>query len=84
MSAAPVENKVKWSTAAAYIGSAAGMYVLELIAGEPIIITPLPDVLEPIVLAMIPGVLALLAGLRAKHTPRPDLPTGDGKTLGTR
>lgn len=81
---APVENKVKWSTAAAYVGSAVGMYALELIAGEPVLITPLPDVLEPVVLAIVPGLLALLAGLRAKHTPRPDLPPGDGKTLGTR
>ena len=73
---APVEAKVKWSTAAAYIGSAAGMYVAELIAGDPVLVTPLPDVLEPVVLAILPGVLALLAGLRAKHTPRPDLPIG--------
>ena len=81
---APVENKVKWSTAAAYVGAAAGMYVLELVAAEPVVITPLPDVLEPMLLAIVPGLLALLAGLRAKHTPRPDLPPGDGKTLGTR
>ncbi len=75
---------MKWSTAGAYIGAAAGMYVLELIAGDPVLVTPLPDVLEPVVLAIVPGLLALIAGLRAKHTPRPDLPPGDGKTLGTR
>ena len=79
-----VEEKVKWSTAAAYIGSAVGMYAVELIAGDPVLVTPLPDVLEPVVLAILPGLLPLLAGLRAKHPPRHDLPIGNGRELGTR
>lgn len=84
MSTAPIENKVKWSTAGAYVGTSAAMFVLELIAGEPVLVTPLPDVLEPLVLALAPALVTFLAGVRAKHTPRPDLPPGDGKTLGTR
>lgn len=81
---APVESKVKWSTVGAFVGFSALMYVIELIAGDPVLVTPLPDVLEPLALGVAPALVAFLAGLRAKHTPRPDLPPGDGKTLGTR
>lgn len=84
MSTPPIENKVKWSTAGAYIGFTVGMYALELVAGDPVLVTPLPDALEPLAIGVIPALVAFLAGLRAKHTPRPDLPPGDGKTLGTR
>jgi hypothetical protein len=79
-----VESKVKWSAGGAYIGFATLVFVLELIAREPVLITPLPDVLEPLLLAVVPALVALVGGLRAKHTPRPDLAPGDGKTLGTR
>jgi hypothetical protein len=79
-----VESKVKWSTAGAYIGFTALMYVLELVAGDPVLVTPLPDVFEPLVLGIVPSLIAFVGGLRAKHTPRPDLPPGDGRTLGTR
>lgn len=79
-----VESKVKWAAAGAYVGLSLAVYLLELVANEPVIVTPLPDALEPLVIAMAPGLLAFLLGLRAKHTPRPDLPPGDGKTLGTR
>lgn len=81
---APIESKVKWSAAGAYIGTSVAVYVLELIMGEPVLVTPLPDALEPLVLALVPGLLAFVAGVRARHTPRPDLPPGNGKTLGTR
>lgn len=79
-----VESKVKWSTAGAYVGFSVGMYALELIAGDPVLVTPLPDALEPLVIGVIPAVIAFLGGLRARHTPRPDLPPGDGEKLGTR
>lgn len=53
-----------------------GLFVVELIAAEPVIVTPLPDVLEPFVIALMPALVALFGGWRAKHTPRPDLPYG--------
>lgn len=70
----PVEGKVKWATVGAYVGSTVGMFAVELIAKEPVLVTPLPDVVEPFVLALMPAFVALLAGIRARHTPRPDLP----------
>ena len=79
-----VEAKVKWSALGAYIGLAVLAYVLELVSTDPVLVTPLPDVIEPLVVSVAPALLAFIAGLRAKHTPRPDLPPGDGKTLGTR
>lgn len=79
-----VETKVKWSTAGAYIGFSLLAYVLELVSSDPVLVTPMPDVLEPLVISVAPALLAFVLGLRAKHTPRPDLPPGDGKTLGTR
>lgn len=82
--ARPIEAKVKWSTVGAYVGASVALYVAELIAAEPVLVTPLPDVLEPLVLALAPGLVAFLAGVRAKHTPRPDLQLGDGRELGTR
>jgi hypothetical protein len=69
-----VERKVTAATVAAYVGLAAVAYVIELVAAEPIIVSPLPDVLEPLVLALVPALAALVAGYRARHTPRPDLP----------
>lgn len=73
----PVESKVKWSTVGAYVGASAGLFVLELIAAEPVIVTPMPDVLEPFVLAVLPALIALFGGWKAAHTPRPDLPMRD-------
>lgn len=84
MSTPPVEAKVKWATLSAYFGSTVGMFVVELVSRDPVLVTPLPDVVEPFVVALAPALLALLAGIRAKHTPRPDLPLTDGKTPGTR
>lgn len=73
----PVEGKVKWSTAGAYVASAAGLFVAELVADQPVLVTPMPDWLEPIVLSLLPAAVAFLAGLKARHTPRPDLPMRD-------
>lgn len=70
-----VEGKVKWASVAAYLGSAAALGLLEAVTAQPALVTPLPDALEPFVFAVIPGLVTLFAGWRAKHTPRPDLPT---------
>ncbi len=69
-----VERKVTAATVAVFVGLSALMYVLELAMSTPFIVSPLPDVLEPPVLAVIPSVIALVAGYLARHTPRPDLP----------
>lgn len=69
-----VEPKVTWASLAAGVGIAAATGVLELVADQPIIVTPLPDWLEPIVIGLVPFALAMVAGYRAHHAPRPDLP----------
>ena len=72
-----VEGKVKWASIWAYIGSTVAMFVIELVSADPVLRSPMPDVVEPFVVALAPALLALLAGIRTKHTPRPDLPLGD-------
>lgn len=69
-----VERKVTFASVGAYLGFAALGYVVELVAAEPVLVTPLPDVLEPLLLALVPALGSLIAGYRARHTPRPDLP----------
>ena len=69
-----VERKVTWASVGAFLALSAGLYVLELIRDQPVLVTPLPDVLEPIVVALVPALVALLAGYQAAHTARPDLP----------
>lgn len=73
---APIERKVTWATLGAYLGTTAGLAVLEAVTAQPVLVTPLPDILEPFVLALVPAGVSFLAGVRAKHTPRPDLPIG--------
>ncbi len=69
-----VEKKVKWATAGSFLGFSVLMYALELVRDQPVLVTPLPDVLEPLVLALVPTLVTMAAGWRAPHTPRPDLP----------
>lgn len=73
MSSGPIERKVSWASAGAYIGSVAGIAVLEAVTRDPVLVSPIPDVLEPFVLSLVPAAIAWFAGWRAKHTPRPDL-----------
>ncbi len=80
----PVESKVKWSTLIAYLAIVALLAVLQVVSDDPTMLSGLPDWFEVPLIAVLPTLLVLFAGLRAKHTPRPDLPPGDGKTLGTR
>ena len=80
----PVESKVKWSTLIAYLAIVALLAVLQVVSDDPTMLSGLPDWFEVPLIAILPTLLVLVAGLRAKHTPRPDLPPGDGKTLGTR
>jgi len=68
---APVETKVKASTVGAYVGFSVLLYAVQLFADQPELLTPLPDVVEPLVLGVIPALVAFIAGYRAKHTARP-------------
>lgn len=68
------ERKVGWASVGSYVGLSALLYVIELIGKDPVVVTPLPDAVEPLVLALVPAVASLVLGYLAKHTPRPDLP----------
>jgi hypothetical protein len=69
---ASVERKVKWSAAAAYVTSAAGVAVLQLVQADESLVAPLPDLVEAPLLALVPALLTFAAGYRARHTPRSD------------
>lgn len=70
----PIETKVKAMTLAGYLSGVAGMAVLQAVADDPSMIAFLPDWVEAIILPLVPTALAALAGWKARHTPRPDLP----------
>ena len=69
---APIEKKVKASSALAYLASLAGLAVLGAVTDDPSLISSMPDALEPFVLALIPAAAAAVAGWAAPHTPRSD------------
>lgn len=71
----PVETKVKAMTLTAYLSGVAGMAVLQVVASDPSLISFLPDWVEAITLPLVPTALAAVAGFKARHTPRPDLPS---------
>lgn len=68
--AAPVETKVKASTAGAYLASFGLLEVLVEVQDHPLAIGFLPDVIEPFVLALVPAGIAFVSGWKARHTPR--------------
>ncbi|WP_433235569.1 hypothetical protein ACQPYK_25570 [Streptosporangium sp. CA-135522] len=70
----PVEAKVKAMGLASYLAGVAGMAVLQAVADNPSMIALMPDWVEALVLPLVPTGLAALAGFKARHTPRPDLP----------
>ncbi|MFF3310470.1 holin [Streptomyces sp. NPDC002952] len=69
---APIETKVKASTALSYLASLAGLAILNGVSTDPSLISGMPDALEPFVLALIPAAAAWVAGWAAPHTPRSD------------
>ena len=70
---APIEKKVKLSSAATYLASLAGLAILGGVTDDPSLISGMPDVLEPFVLALVPAASAAIAGWAAPHTPRTDV-----------
>ncbi|HUR06296.1 MAG TPA: hypothetical protein VM347_27360 [Nonomuraea sp.] len=70
----PVETKVKAMGLASYLAGVAGMAVLQVVSADASMIAFLPDWVEAITLPLLPTALAAVAGFKARHTPRPDLP----------
>ncbi|MFD4314972.1 holin [Streptomyces sp. NPDC058548] len=70
MANAPVEKKVTWASAAAYLGSTGVLAVLAGVQDNARLLDPLPDTLAPFVLALIPTTVTFVSGWAAKHTPR--------------
>jgi hypothetical protein len=70
--AAPVEKKVKASSALAYLASLAGLAILGAVSDDPSLISGMPDALEPFILALVPAAASAVAGWAAPHTPRAD------------
>lgn len=72
--APPVETKVKVTSTMTYLCTVALLAVLQAVSDDPNMLSPLPDWAEVPLVAILPTVIVLLAGIGAKHTPRPDLP----------
>ncbi|MFI2367313.1 holin [Streptomyces sp. NPDC018833] len=68
--ASPVEKKVTYASAGAYLGSAGLLAILTAIQGDAGLVAPLPDPLEPFALGLIPAAITFVGGWYAKHTPR--------------
>lgn len=69
---APIETKVKASSALTYLFSLAGLAILGAVTDDPSLISGMPDALEPFVLALVPAAAAAVGGWGAPHTPRSD------------
>lgn len=72
----PVESKVKWAAFGTFVGSVAATAVLQAIDADHSLIEVFPDWLEAVVIPLLPTAISWVAGWRAKHTARPDLPVG--------
>ncbi|MEU8040854.1 hypothetical protein [Streptosporangium sp. NPDC049078] len=70
----PVEAKVKAMTVGIYLASAALLLVLEMVKGDLSLIDFLPGWVQALVAPLLPTAIAAVAGYKARHEPRPDLP----------
>ncbi|MER7814091.1 holin [Streptomyces sp. NPDC096153] len=70
--AKPIEKKVKAASAATYLASLAALAILGGVSDNPLLLSPLPDWLEPAVLALVPTAAAAVGGWAAPHTPQQD------------
>lgn len=81
--AAPIEAKVKASTAATFCVSLLAM-LLNAVAGDSALLQPLPAWLQGLLIAVGPSLATFLAGYAAPHTPRgtaaPEPSAGPGVT----
>jgi hypothetical protein len=66
---APVEAKVRAATTATFLVSLLVM-VLNSMSADSMLLDPLPDWLQAVVIALVPPALAFLAGWQAQHSPR--------------
>lgn len=66
----PVETKVKAASALTYLVGVLGLSVVNAVQGDPVLISSLPDWLEPFILALLPAAGAAIGGWQAPHTPR--------------
>ncbi|MGW6391239.1 holin [Streptomyces sp. NPDC055103] len=73
MTTVPVEKKVTWASAAAYLGSTSVLAVLAAVQDNARLLAPMPDALAPFVLALVPTAVTFVSGWAVRHTPRPDL-----------
>lgn len=71
---APIESKVKASSALTYLLSLAGLAILGGVTDDPSLIGGMPDALEPFVLAMLPAARPPSVGgaRRTLRAPTPD------------
>lgn len=65
-----VAPKVRWATVATFLGVAVLLAVLQQVQVSPGMVSFLPDVIEPAVLAAIPAAITFLVGYQAKHQVR--------------
>lgn len=70
MAHAPVERKVTFATAAAYLASTGLLGVLAGVQDNARLVEWMPNGLAPFVLAVIPTVVTFASGWQAAHTPR--------------
>jgi hypothetical protein len=68
--AEPVETKVKASSAFTYLVSVAALAIVGAVDGNPLLISSMPDAVEPFVRALLPAAASAVAGWAAPHTPR--------------
>lgn len=70
----PVEAKVKWASLGGFLGSVGLLAILQVLDSDHSLIEWWPDWLEAVTIPLLPTAIAAVAGWKARHTPRPDLP----------
>jgi hypothetical protein len=70
----PVEAKVKWASFGWYVGSVGLLGILQAVDADHSLIAFWPDWLEALAIPLLPTAIGAVAGWKAKHTARPDLP----------
>lgn len=73
----PMEAKVKWASLGGFLGSVGLLAILQAVDSDHSLIEFWPDWLEAITIPLLPTAIAAVAGYRARHTARPDLPMSE-------